>query len=135
MKPDVSISETQCAPAAQQIIRLRRVSRTYPMSAGTVTPLDDVSLDIAQGEFVAIMRTLGSGKSTMMNMIGALDVPTSGWLLIDGHEVAQLSAGEQAVLRNRTIGFVFQQFNLLPRTTALQQVMLPCLYTRPRVRD
>jgi putative ABC transport system ATP-binding protein len=135
MKPDVPISETRCAPAVAPLIRLRRVSRIYPMGGGTVTALDDVSLDIAQGEFVAIMGPSGSGKSTMMNMIGALDVPTSGRLLIDGHEVAQLSAGEQAVLRNRTIGFVFQQFNLLPRTTALQQVMLPCVYTRPRVRD
>jgi putative ABC transport system ATP-binding protein len=105
------------------------------MGDGTVTALDDVSLDIDHGEFVAIMGSSGSGKSTMMNMIGALDAPTTGRLLIDGHDVAQLSADEQALLRNRTIGFVFQQFNLLPRTTALRQVMLPCLYTRPRVPD
>jgi len=135
MKPDAFISETRCAPAVAPLIRLRRVSRIYPMGDGRVTALDDVSLDIIQGEFVAIMGPSGSGKSTMMNMIGALDVPTSGWLLIDGHDVAQLSADEQALLRNRTIGFVFQQFNLLPRTPALRQVMLPCLYTRPRVPD
>ena len=135
MKSDISIDATGRSPAAQPLICLRSVSRIYPMGEETVTALDDVSLDIAQGEFVAIMGPSGSGKSTMMNMIGALDVPTSGQLLIDGHDVAHLSADGQAVLRNRTIGFVFQQFNLLPRTTALRQVMLPCLYARPRAAD
>jgi len=128
------IDKTGRSPAAPSLICLRRVSRIYPMGEETVTALDTVSLDIVQGEFLAIMGPSGSGKSTMMNMIGVLDVPTSGRLLIDGHDVARLSADEQAVLRNRTVGFVFQQFKL-PRTTALRQVLLPCLYARPRVPD
>ena len=97
--------------------------------------LDDVSLTITHGEFVAIMGPSGSGKSTMMNLIGALDVPTAGTLEIDGRDIAELSSDALANLRNRTIGFVFQQFNLLPRTTALRQVMLPLLYADPAPAD
>ena len=128
------------APAATEIsrrplIRASHVAKTYVMGDQQVRALDGVSLEIAEGEFVAIMGPSGSGKSTMMNLIGALDVPTAGKLEIDGRNVAGLSSDELAELRNRTIGFVFQQFNLLARTTALRQVMLPLLYASPRPAD
>jgi putative ABC transport system ATP-binding protein len=97
-----------------------------------VRALDDVSLKISLGDFVAIMGPSGSGKSTMMNLIGALDVPTTGVMELDSRNIAELSSDALADLRNRTIGFVFQQFNLLPRTTALRQVMLPLLYANPK---
>lgn len=122
------------APPAP-LIRARGVSKIYKMGEQLVTALADVSLAIAEGEFVAIMGPSGSGKSTMMNLIGALDVPTAGSLEIDGRDVAQLSSDELAELRNRTIGFVFQQFNLLARTQALRQVMLPLVYASPRPSD
>ena len=111
------------------------VSKIYTLGDQTVRALDDVSLDIAAGDFVAIMGPSGSGKSTMMNLIGALDVPTTGNMLIDGSDIGGLSSDAVAHFRNRTIGFVFQQFNLLPRTSALKQVMLPLLYADPRPRD
>nr|PZN88102.1 MAG: macrolide ABC transporter ATP-binding protein [Pseudomonadota bacterium] len=114
------------------MISARNVSKVYKMGDQTVRALDNVSLEIEEGEFVAIMGPSGSGKSTMMNLIGALDVPTSGSLSIDGRDISTLSSDELADLRNRTIGFVFQQFNLLPRTTALRQVMLPLLYAHPK---
>jgi len=117
------------------LIAASGVSKIYTMGDQTVRALDDVSLEIAEGEFVAIMGPSGSGKSTMMNLIGALDVPTSGSLSIDGRDISALSSDELADLRNRTIGFVFQQFNLLPRTPALRQVMLPLLYANPKPAD
>ena len=117
------------------LIRASNVTKVYRMGDQTVAALDGVSLDIAQGEFVAIMGPSGSGKSTMMNVIGALDVPTSGILEIDGRDIGRLDADELADLRNRSIGFVFQQFNLLARTPALKQVMLPLLYKRPPAGD
>jgi putative ABC transport system ATP-binding protein len=129
-RPHTAVAEPR---GRQPLVRLRDVSRVYPMGGESVRALAGVSLDIEEGEFVAIMGPSGSGKSTMMNLIGALDVPTSGHLEINGFDIARLSSDEQAHLRNRTIGFVFQQFNLLPRTTALRQVMLPCLYARERV--
>src|SRR5690606_22762295 len=120
------------APALR---RASSVSKVYTMGDQTVRALDDVSLDIAAGEFVAIMGPSGSGKSTMMNLIGALDVPSTGSLAIDGRDISELSSDDLAELRNRTIGFVFQQFNLLPRTPALRQVMLPLLYANPKPAD
>jgi putative ABC transport system ATP-binding protein len=117
------------------LIAAAGVSKIYELGEQTVRALDNVSFTIAEGEFVAIMGPSGSGKSTMMNLIGALDVPTSGRLSLNGRNVAELSSDALADLRNRTIGFVFQQFNLLPRTTALRQVMLPLVYAHPRSGD
>ena len=91
-----------------------------------------MSFEIHEGELVAIMGPSGSGKSTMMNLLGALDVPSRGSIFINGNDIGTLSRDALADLRNRSIGFVFQQFNLLPRTTALRQVMLPLSYARPR---
>ncbi len=117
------------------LIEARDIARHYRMGEETVRALDGVSVKIDEGEFVAIMGASGSGKSTMMNLIGGLDVPTSGHLLIDGRDIGELSADDLADLRNRTVGFVFQQFNLLPRTTAMGQVILPLTYAQPRPDD
>ncbi len=123
------------AMAGPPLIRATDVSKLYKMGDETVKALSGVSLDIAAGEFVAIMGASGSGKSTMMNLIGALDAPTSGQLSIDGRDIGSMGSDDLADLRNRTIGFVFQQFNLLARTPALRQVMLPLLYANPKPSD
>jgi putative ABC transport system ATP-binding protein len=117
------------------LISAVELTKVYRMGEQTVRALDGVSLDIEAGDFVAIMGASGSGKSTMMNLIGALDVPTSGSLSLAGRDVGALTSDELADLRNSSIGFVFQQFNLLARTAALSQVMLPMLYARPRPAD
>ena len=132
---DIRKGERRDAPMgerARPLIAARDVSKVYVMGDQTVRALDGVNLEIRDGEFVAIMGPSGSGKSTMMNLIGALDVPTAGTLALDGANIAELSSNALAELRNRSIGFVFQQFMLLPRTSALRQVMLPLLYTQPR---
>ena len=121
--------------AADALISAQDISKIYTVGEQTVRALDSVSLTINLGEFVAIMGPSGSGKSTMMNLIGALDVPTSGTMELDKRNIAELSSDALADLRNKTIGFVFQQFNLLPRTTALRQVMLPLLYANPKPAD
>lgn len=121
------------APSA--LIRAEAVSKIYHMGDQTVRALDGVTLEIATGDYVAIMGSSGSGKSTMMNLIGALDRPTSGRLWLDDRDIAHMTSDELAELRNATIGFVFQQFNLLARTPAINQVMLPLLYGRPRPSD
>jgi putative ABC transport system ATP-binding protein len=122
-------------PSWPPLISAVGLSKVYRMGEQTVRALDDVSLNIEAGDYVAIMGASGSGKSTMMNLIGALDVPTSGTLSIGGRDISTLSSDELADLRNGSIGFVFQQFNLLARTNALNQVMLPLLYARPRPND
>ncbi|GBF25064.1 putative ABC transporter ATP-binding protein YknY [bacterium MnTg02] len=114
------------------LIRTRKLGRLYRTGEQVVTALKDVSFDINEGEFVAIMGPSGSGKSTLMNLLGTLDLPTSGDYFLDGENVADIAADELADLRNRTIGFVFQQFNLLPRMRALAQVTLPLTYARRR---
>jgi putative ABC transport system ATP-binding protein len=118
------------AASATPVVAARHLTKTYQLGEIAVHALRDVSFDIQRGEFVAIMGPSGSGKSTLMNMIGALDVPTSGELAIDGALVSTLSKDALADLRNRTIGFVFQQFNLLARTSALNNVKLPLAYSR-----
>jgi len=123
------------AVAGAPLISARHLAKTYQLGEQAVHALRDASFDVMPGEFVAIMGPSGSGKSTLMNMIGALDTPTSGTLTIDGAEISRLGADELAELRNRTTGFVFQQFNLLRRTTALENVKLPLLYSRHRPPD
>jgi len=110
------------------LIECRDLVKSYTMGDQTVRALDGVSLDIEAGDYVAIMGASGSGKSTLMNLMGALDRPTAGSLRIAGEELAGLDADRLAAFRNRTIGFVFQQFNLLPRTTALENAALPLVY-------
>jgi putative ABC transport system ATP-binding protein len=117
------------------VVAARNLRKTYQLGEQQVHALRDVSFDIQRGEFVAIMGPSGSGKSTLMNMIGALDVPSSGQLLIDGTDIGTLDRDQLAALRNHTIGFVFQQFNLLARTSALDNVKLPLTYARPRRAD
>ena len=111
-----------------QLIQLRDVNKTYMLGEVEVHALRGVSLDIDRGEYVALMGPSGSGKTTLMNTLGCLDRPTSGSYLLDGAEVVEMSGDERARLRNRKIGFVFQSFNLLSRTTALENVELPLLY-------
>ncbi|WP_051335618.1 ABC transporter ATP-binding protein [Methylocapsa acidiphila] len=115
------------------VIACSALTKTYDLGVEKVRALRGVTFSIARGEFVAIMGASGSGKSTLANLLGALDTPTSGELMIDGQSVAGLSSDALARLRNHDIGFVFQQFNLLPRMTALENVMLPLLYA-PRGR-
>ena len=106
------------------------VKKGYRMGETEIRALDDVSIDVGAGEYVAVSGSSGSGKSTFMNLIGALDVPTSGTLNVDGNDLSHLGKDALATFRSNVIGFVFQQFNLLPRTSALQNVALPLLYSQ-----
>jgi putative ABC transport system ATP-binding protein len=110
------------------MINVFHLSKIYKMDTVQTIALSDISFSINKGEFVAIMGPSGSGKSTLMHIIGALDTPTSGEYILDGEDVSKLSKDQLAEIRNRKIGFVFQSFNLLPRTTALKNVVLPMIY-------
>ena len=116
------------APVSEPLLRLRGVTKIYEPDGQEVVGLEGVDLDIHSGDFLAVMGPSGSGKSTLMNIIGCLDIPTSGSYEIKGIPVSRLSQEELARLRNREIGFVFQVFHLLPRYTALRNVELPLLY-------
>ncbi len=117
------------------LIDVRNVSKEYTMGDNRIRALESVSLTIARGEFVSVMGPSGSGKSTLMNIIGCLDTPSEGSYLLDGQDVSRLQRDELARIRNRTIGFVFQGFNLLARTSALENVALPLLYSGARADE
>ena len=111
------------------LIDIRDITKVYEMGEEKVHALSGVTLGVGRGEYVAIMGPSGSGKSTLMNLVGCLDTPTFGSYVLNGREVATMTDDELAAIRNQEIGFVFQTFNLLPRTTALQQVELPLVYS------
>ena len=113
----------------KEVIRLDRIRRDFVVGDEVVHALRGISLTITEGEFVTIMGTSGSGKSTLLNTLGCLDTPTSGEYYLDGIAVRSMDKNARATLRNRKIGFVFQNYNLLPKTTALENVELPLMYT------
>jgi ABC-type lipoprotein export system ATPase subunit len=117
------------------LVKLQNIQKTYHLGEVDLPVLKGVSLAIARGELVTLMGASGSGKSTLMNILGCLDHPTSGEYWLDGQEVSHFGAKERARLRNRFIGFVFQSFNLLPRTTALENVLIPLSYTRENLSE
>jgi len=116
------------SPALMPIIELQRVTKVYGSGRASLTALNHVDLTIGAGEFVAVMGPSGSGKSTCMNLLGCLDTPTTGTYRFNGHDVGHMTRNRRALLRRRHLGFVFQGFNLLSRTTALENVELPLIY-------
>ena len=120
---------------SETVVRIENVIRTYKMGDNEVQALKGISFEIQQGEFLAIMGPSGSGKSTCMNMIGCLDRPTSGTVEINGKLTSEMNEKELAVLRNKTIGFVFQQYHLIPGMTVLENVMLPLKYQKMDVAE
>jgi putative ABC transport system ATP-binding protein len=122
------MKRTKQAKSDAPVIELRDVWRTYVMGDAQVHALRGISILVRRGEFVAIMGPSGSGKSTAMNMIGCLDIPTKGSVLLDGGDISRLSESELARIRGRKIGFIFQKFNLIPTLTAKENVMLPMIF-------
>ncbi|HLV47389.1 MAG TPA: ABC transporter ATP-binding protein [Flavobacterium sp.] len=113
---------------SNSIIKVSDLKRSFPLGSGWIQILKGIDLDIKKGEYVALMGPSGSGKSTLMNILGCLDTPTSGDYILNGKDVSKMNDNELAEIRNKEIGFVFQTFNLLPRTTALDNVALPMIY-------
>lgn len=113
---------------AEPIIQINEIRRNFPLGSEVIQVLKGINLNINKGEYVALMGPSGSGKSTFMNILGCLDTPTSGRYILNGKDVSQMKDSELAEIRNKEIGFVFQTFNLLPRTTALDNVALPMVY-------
>ncbi len=118
-----------------ELIELNNICKAYQVGEIAVPVLKGVSLAVKRGEFVALMGTSGSGKSTLMHLLGFLDRPTSGQYWLEGQEVSRLSGDERAILRNHKIGFVFQNFNLLPRTSAIENVIIPLSYSAQHLAD
>jgi putative ABC transport system ATP-binding protein len=110
------------------MITMKNITKSYEMGTQTIHALRGIDLSIDEGEFVAIMGPSGSGKSTLMNIIGCLDVPNNGTYYLNGTDVSHMTSDQRSRIRNKQIGFVFQQFNLLPRTTAVKQVAMPLMY-------
>ena len=110
------------------LIEFQKVSKIYHMGDSTVIAANEISMQIYKGEFVAIVGSSGSGKSTCMNIIGCLDVPTSGTYLLDGRDVGRMNKNELAEIRNELLGFIFQQYNLLPKLNILENVEVPLMY-------
>ena len=119
----------------EKIIHLETISKKYQVGTQVVHALREISLDIYRGEYVAIMGASGSGKSTLMNIVGCLDTPSSGKYVLNGRDVSRLSDNQLAEIRNEEIGFIFQVFNLLPRNSALENVMLPMVYAGIRKNE
>lgn len=126
----------QCQAGDADMLKLEHIEKAYQQGKNTIPVLHDITFHVAHGEFVAIMGPSGSGKSTLMNLIGLLDTPTSGSYFFDGTEVSRCSENMLSQIRNEKIGFVFQNFNLLPRQSALENAALPLLYAgvKPKVR-
>jgi len=118
----------QITTMAQPIIEIKNIKRDFPLGGEIIHVLKGIDLNINKGEYVALMGPSGSGKSTFMNLLGCLDTPTSGSYILNGKDVSKMTDNELAEIRNKEIGFVFQTFNLLPRTTALDNVALPMVY-------
>lgn len=117
------------------LIEIKSMTKVYGMDEAAVSALAGVDVEVSRGEFVAIMGPSGSGKSTLMNILGCLDRPTAGTYILDGRNVSQMSKDELADIRNEKLGFIFQSFNLLPRLSALSNVMLPLLYNDDEISD
>ncbi|MEA1959816.1 MAG: ABC transporter ATP-binding protein [Bacillota bacterium] len=115
-----------------KVIELKGIKKIYKTGDEDTIALNGIDLSIEEGEFVAIMGPSGSGKSTLMHILGLLDKPSTGDYMLDGQNISKLSVSKQSAVRNQQIGFVFQQFNLLPRTTVLDNVLLPTIYGKPR---
>src|SRR6476646_3666089 len=128
------MTDAVASSAPPQIVA-RDLTKTYRMGDSVIGALQGINVEVARGEYLAVTGHSGSGKSTFMNLIGALDTPTSGSLMIEGRELGGLSSDQLAQYRNETIGFVFQNFNLLARTSALDNVALPLLYSHRNKRD